>query len=259
MRSALLALLLACDPPPAQEAGPAEVEAAAPAEEQGPWLEEEGDAAHPEERIAARHILVSWKGALRNRLVKRSPEEALALARELRARLEAGEDFAALAMQYSDDRGSGKRGGALGAFGRGVMQKEFEAAAFALPEGGLSEPVESPFGYHIIERQPLVEARLAEILIRWEPKGEGAAPRDAEETRALAQTALARLEAGEPFAAVARDLSEGAAGPWGGDLGWFQQGQLSPELDRPAFALEPGQRTGVLETRLGLHIVERLE
>lgn len=67
-------------------------------------------------------------------------------------RLKKGEKFADLAKELSTDRGSGKRGGDLGYFGRGMMVKPFEQAAFSLSVGQISEPVKSEFGYHIIKR-----------------------------------------------------------------------------------------------------------
>lgn len=67
-------------------------------------------------------------------------------------RLKKGEKFAELAKELSLDTGSGKRGGDLGYFGRGRMVKPFEAAAFKLSIGEISEPVKTEFGYHIIKR-----------------------------------------------------------------------------------------------------------
>ncbi len=67
-------------------------------------------------------------------------------------RLKKGEKFAELAKELSIDTGSGKRGGDLGYFGRGKMVKPFEAAAFMLSVGQISEPVKTEFGYHIIKR-----------------------------------------------------------------------------------------------------------
>lgn len=66
--------------------------------------------------------------------------------------LKAGADFADMARRESQDPGSAKRGGRLDWFGRGQMVKPFEDTAFALANGEISEPVESPFGYHIIHR-----------------------------------------------------------------------------------------------------------
>jgi len=81
-------------------------------------------------------------------------ESAMVLSRmnEIRDQAIAGEDFATLARQFSDDRGSAARGGELPWFGSGRMVPEFEAGAFALTEiGSISEPVQSDFGWHIIK------------------------------------------------------------------------------------------------------------
>jgi len=72
-------------------------------------------------------------------------------AEDLLKRVRAGEDFATLAKEFSEDPGSRAQGGDLGWFSRGEMVKEFEDAAFALKEGEVSGVVESPFGYHIIK------------------------------------------------------------------------------------------------------------
>lgn len=103
--------------------------------------------------IAARHILVAFRGGRRaSPYVTRSRDEAYALAQELRERILAGEDFAELAREHSDDRGSAREGGDLGEFTRGQMVKPFSDAAFALEPGGVSDVVESEFGFHIIQR-----------------------------------------------------------------------------------------------------------
>ncbi|MDD4147311.1 MAG: peptidylprolyl isomerase, partial [Candidatus Cloacimonetes bacterium] len=101
--------------------------------------------------------------------------EAKKSADQLAARARAGEDFAQLAIDYSDDPGSGQNGGSLGVFGKGQMVPEFEAAAFSLKEGDISDPVKSDFGWHIIRvdrivstdpANPQVEAR--HILVKIE-------------------------------------------------------------------------------------------
>jgi peptidyl-prolyl cis-trans isomerase C len=115
---------------------------------------------HPEEQVHARHILIAMKtpetqpAALGNEGEKTeelTKPQARAKAEEVLKRVKAGEDFIALAKQYSTDPGSKESGGDLGWFGRGRMVPEFEKAAFALQPGQISEIVESPFGFHIIK------------------------------------------------------------------------------------------------------------
>jgi parvulin-like peptidyl-prolyl isomerase len=106
------------------------------------------------EEVKARHILIRFKGSqmpadpAKKELTE---EEALAKATELRAKIVAGADFATLAKENSDDKGSGANGGDLGAFGKGMMVPAFDKEAFALPVGEISQPVKTQFGYHIIK------------------------------------------------------------------------------------------------------------
>jgi peptidyl-prolyl cis-trans isomerase C len=72
-------------------------------------------------------------------------------ANTVKARLDKGEKFGAVAQQVSLCP-SGKKGGDLGTFTRGKMVKEFEKAAFELQKGQVSGPVKTQFGYHIIKR-----------------------------------------------------------------------------------------------------------
>jgi foldase protein PrsA len=95
-------------------------------------------------QVHAAHILVKTK----------------ALADTIEAQLKKGADFAALAQQYSQDTGSKVKGGDLGTFGPGQMVPAFQAAAFKLKPGQISDPVQTPFGWHIIkviESKPLTK------------------------------------------------------------------------------------------------------
>ena len=100
-------------------------------------LEQDAIAAVPasQSQVHARHILIAT-------------EEDAALAKE---RLEAGEDFAELAAEMSLDPSAKENGGDLGWFPKGVMTPTFELAAFELAPGQTSDPIQTPFGFHIIE------------------------------------------------------------------------------------------------------------
>lgn len=91
-----------------------------------------------------RHILIKPTEVL-------SEDAAERLAGELQSRLLSGEDFGDLARQYSDDIGSAAEGGELGWTNPGQMVPEFEATMAATPEGTISDPFRSEFGWHILE------------------------------------------------------------------------------------------------------------
>jgi peptidyl-prolyl cis-trans isomerase C len=126
--------------------------------------------------IRARHILVRFQGLTAKAGVKeaaRTEAQAKELAASLLAKLKKGADFAELAKTQSDDETTLKTGGELPAFTRGAMTAEFETIAFGLPEGGLSEPFKTQYGYHIVqvlEHRPMpfekVRAALEDIRAR---------------------------------------------------------------------------------------------
>ncbi|MFW2339240.1 MAG: peptidylprolyl isomerase [Acidimicrobiia bacterium] len=108
------------------------------------------------EQVRVRHILLTWKpmGTTDDRAAIR--EQMVPVLEKARA----GEDFAELAREYSDDYATAKNGGDTGLFHRGQMAPAFEAVAFALQPGQISDPVETPFGVHIIRLEERKEARL---------------------------------------------------------------------------------------------------
>jgi peptidyl-prolyl cis-trans isomerase D len=95
------------------------------------------------ERVRASHILLNT-GGKDEAAVRKQAEELL-------AKIKAGGDFAALAKQYSDDPGSKVKGGDLDYFPRGQMVPEFEASAFSLAPGQVSDLVKTQYGFHIIK------------------------------------------------------------------------------------------------------------
>lgn len=89
----------------------------------------------PEQEVSARHILVETEDQ----------------AKDLKKKIDGGEDFAKLAQENSKDPGSKQDGGNLGYFGHGQMVPEFESVVFKLQKGEVSDPVKTQFGWHLIK------------------------------------------------------------------------------------------------------------
>ncbi len=154
--------------------------------------------------IKASHILIRPQGA-----TPQDTATARTTAEGIRARVLAGEDFATLARQYSDDVASGRNGGDLGFFGLGRMVPQFEEAAFALRNvGDVSDIVQTRFGFHLIQ---LTERRQLPSYDEAYPELKRlAAELPLADERAQALGARLRAERGDTFdeaavrAAVAR-------------------------------------------------------
>ena len=195
-------------------------------------------------QVRASHILLRVDG---------DDEAVAARAAELAAEARAGADFAELARRHSEDETNAENGGDLGPFGRGRMVPEFENAAFALAAGEISDPVRSPFGYHVInvtEKQEEVTQPFAEV------RGaiENILKRERSSSRA---TALARAIAVE---ATTPETLERAASARGYELqesGFAARGEpilglgLAQEVSAQAFAIEPGAVAGPIPTPSG--------
>jgi peptidyl-prolyl cis-trans isomerase D len=96
------------------------------------------------EEVRASHILFKTEG--------KTEADVEAKAAEVLKRAKAGEDFAALAKQYSEDDSNNSKGGDLNYFTRGAMVPEFENAAFSMKTGEISDLVKTSFGFHIIKK-----------------------------------------------------------------------------------------------------------
>jgi foldase protein PrsA len=116
-------------------------------EEMQTYFDENKDTFAKTKQVKASHILV----------------EDEATAKEVKEKINAGEDFAELAKEYSTDTASIESGGDLGFFGEGSMVAEFEKAAFSMKVDEISEPVKSEYGYHIIKVTDKQEASEAKF------------------------------------------------------------------------------------------------
>ena len=109
-----------------------------------------------EKQVQARHILFS----LAEGISDEREADTRSTAQGILERVRAGEDFAALAEEYSQDTGTASNGGDLGFFGRGRMVKPFEEAAFDMEVGQVSDLVETTFGFHIIKVEAIQPERI---------------------------------------------------------------------------------------------------
>lgn len=113
------------------------------------------------EQVNVRHILVKTPAAGPDGKVDAAAvESARQKAEGILKQLKAGGDFAELAKKNSDDPGSAKNGGSLGWIQRGRTVAEFEKSAFSLPKGGMSDLVQTSFGFHIIQVQDKQDAHM---------------------------------------------------------------------------------------------------
>lgn len=206
--------------------------------------------------VEARHILIkaaSDADAETDRRAREKITEILGLVRQ-------GKDFAELARQHSEDP-SRENGGSLGAFRREAMVPAFAEAAFALAPGEVSEPVRTPFGWHLIKVEKVNAERR----------------RSLEETRAEIETLLKTERARALAYDAAEQLYDAASGPGGFEAAAAAQGvelkttdfltrratvkgiPQAGQLLQAAFPLNPGEMGDLLELADGLYLFEVLE
>ena len=117
--------------------------------------ESEIESYREEEQRSVSHILLEIEGD--------NPTASENLAMDLVDRLRTGEDFASLAGEYSTDVGSSEAGGSIGWINRGVTVPEFDAVAFELEVGEISDPVHSSFGIHVIRVDEIQTEQIKEF------------------------------------------------------------------------------------------------
>jgi len=174
-------------------------------------------------------------------------EEVVERAADLATQARGGADFAELAREHSDDEGTAENGGDLGLFGRGRMVPEFEAAAFEMNEGDISDPVKSAFGYHVIQ----VTEKQEEITQPFETVQTTIQNLLKQERASSRSTALSRAIAAE--VETPEDLAQAAASR-GYELqesGFAARGEpilglgMAPQVSAQAFSIEPNEVAGV--------------
>lgn len=209
------------------------------------------------EEVEASHILFRVSPTATWEEKRKVYQKAL----DVRKRALSGEDFAALARQYSEDPSARTNNGYLGYFGAFYMVYSFEKAAYETPVGEVSMPVESQFGYHLIKvtgRRPTRALLLAHIMLK---VPQNASEKIQKEREKEAWAIYEKARQGEDFAALAKQYSEDySCSEQGGRLPWLSTGQIIPSFEKAAFALnEIGEIPEPVRTEFGWHIIKLLD
>ena len=209
-------------------------------------------------RVRASHILVMVdKNA--------SPKDTILAynkAKKIKKRLLAGEDFAKLAKELSDDPSAKNNGGDLGYFSAFQMVYPFENAVYHLKLNQISDPVRTKYGYHIIkltDKKPNPgKIKVAHIMIATPPS-----MKDEERKKAKEKIydIFNKLKNGENFGELAKKYSDDkGSGRKGGELPWFGTGRMVPEFENAAFSLKnKGDYSQPIQTKFGWHIIKLID
>lgn len=192
-----------------------------------------------------------------------------AKAEGIRKRVLAGEKFAKVAAEVSEDPSSAKAGGDLGYFMPGQMEPAIEAAAFTQPLNQLGKPIRSAYGWHLVEAlerdtvktaagkdtldakgAPVMEAHARHILVKVAPT-----EKDIARIQALAERVRGEAAKGTNFGTLVRRYSQydGAIGAEG-DVGFVSLASLQPNIRAGLDSLEVGQVSEVLTNQAGFNI-----
>lgn len=206
------------------------------------------------EKFDISHIFINPKASEKVR------KSSYKFAASLIDSLKLGKDFAELAKKYSDDPGSKNQGGDLGTVKRGIFYPEFEAAAYSLKSGEISQVIESPVGFHIIQllerKGEAIHCRHILIKIKNDSESDLKAIETLTEIR---DSIIRKIKPFEYFAAKYSDDKE--TSKFGGNLGTFEVSQLDKALLEQVYKMKEGEigfpkRLEINGGNYGFHIVK---
>lgn len=236
--------------------------------------------------IALQHIFVRVPDGSSAEVV----EAARKKANEALAKIRRGQNFAAVAREYSDGPEAGS-GGDLGIRMNEDWPSLFISATRKVRDGGTTSVFKAPNGFHIlkvVERRGVIneQRRTVNVQVARAPQyqlspreqaARQAGPVNVDESHVRhilvritpvfsdqqAQQRIGevyqRLQAGEAFADVAMQASQDSSAPLGGDIGWITPGQADPAFEAAVSNLQPGQVSQPVRSAFGWHIIEVLD
>ena len=188
-------------------------------------------------------------------------EEASRRAADVFERAKKGEDFSRLAVAYSNSQ-TALEGGSLGWRKGPEIPTVLADLVAGLQPGGVSEPLRTPSGYHIVRLNEVRGADVQTVVQQVKARHILLKPTEIQDDATVEQrlrTVRERITKGEDFAAVAKVLSEdpGSASE-GGDLGWTGPGTFVPEFEKELESLAENQISQPFRTQFGWHIIQLL-
>jgi peptidyl-prolyl cis-trans isomerase SurA len=185
--------------------------------------------------------------------------ELQARAQRVADRARAGEDFAALAREFSDAP-ERNNGGQFGLRPASRLPDLFVNATRTLANGGVAGPLRSGAGFHVLKVIEKRQAGLPDMVVTQTRARHILLVPSAQLTQAQAQEKLAgfrqQIVSGQArFEDLARDNSQDGSAATGGDLGWAAPGQFVPEFEQVMNALRPGEVSQPLVSRFGVHLI----
>ena len=245
--------------------------------------------------VDASHILFATVDRNQNAVSDEKKEEIKKTAEEVQKRAASGEDFAALAKKYSDDKKTGEKGGDLGYFTKDAKDALFTREVFKLKKGDVSKLIATNNGYEIVkindikseivinayrdafnEKQTVSDAEISayyakhreefkkdmvdasHILFATVDRNQNAVSDEKkEEIKKTAEEVQKRAASGEDFAALAKKYSDDKkTGEKGGDLGYFTKDAKDALFTREVFKLKKGDVSKLIATNNGYEIVK---
>ncbi|MCN4144299.1 MAG: peptidylprolyl isomerase [Thiohalomonas sp.] len=203
-----------------------------------------------------KHILIATPEAASPAIIKKAQAKATEIVKELKT----GKDFSSVALAVSDGQNA-LEGGDLGWRKTGEIPTLFADSVRTMDVSGISDPIRSPSGFHIItvveikgaQSHIITQTHARHILIK------PSIINDNEQVIERLKEIRKRIINGEDFATMAKAHSEDTSSATrGGDLGWFKPGTMVPQFEKAMAQLQTGDISEVIQTNFGYHIIEVL-